>query len=162
MHAYILQKLFKNSIQPNACNFFIGLLICRICHLFSTCGICLVGASLLILVLQLERWTLIEHTSNMEFFSTSKHSKTVWIHATSFSNIYWSTWWLHKILILDTLFYYFFCFENFVIYLYQYKSLAYIKFHLILIIPLWCCIFYKQQYYQSQIMMGYYKLIHHC
>ena len=52
-----------------------------------------------------KRWTLAVHTSNVEFSSTSRHSKFVWFHATSYSNTYCSTWWLHQILISDTKFF---------------------------------------------------------
>ncbi|GFX16873.1 transposable element Tcb1 transposase [Trichonephila clavipes] len=38
IHAHMLQRLFETSVQSNTCNFF-GLLIHRICHLLSTCGI---------------------------------------------------------------------------------------------------------------------------
>ncbi|GFX37714.1 uncharacterized protein TNCV_1261511 [Trichonephila clavipes] len=38
MHAHVLQRLFATSVQLNACNFFLGLLIHRICRLLSTCG----------------------------------------------------------------------------------------------------------------------------
>ncbi|GFV17229.1 transposable element Tcb1 transposase [Trichonephila clavipes] len=55
MHAHMLQRLFETSVQPNACNFFLDLLIRRICRLLSTCGICLVGVSLVIHVLQLQK-----------------------------------------------------------------------------------------------------------
>ncbi|GFW82234.1 uncharacterized protein TNCV_3817151 [Trichonephila clavipes] len=40
MHIHMLQRLFEISVQPNTCNFFIGLLIRRICHLLSPSGIC--------------------------------------------------------------------------------------------------------------------------
>ncbi|GFW17234.1 uncharacterized protein TNCV_1957051 [Trichonephila clavipes] len=43
MHAHMLQRLFETSVQPNTCNFFLGLLIRRICRLLSTRGIWLVG-----------------------------------------------------------------------------------------------------------------------
>ncbi|PRD23869.1 UNVERIFIED_CONTAM: hypothetical protein NCL1_45247 [Trichonephila clavipes] len=33
MHAHMLQRLFETSVQPNRCNFFLSLLILRICHL---------------------------------------------------------------------------------------------------------------------------------
>ena len=39
MHAHMLQRLFETSVQPNTCNFFLGQLIRRICHLLSKCGI---------------------------------------------------------------------------------------------------------------------------
>ncbi|GFX49627.1 uncharacterized protein TNCV_4902691 [Trichonephila clavipes] len=55
MHAYMLQRLFESSVQPNACNFFLDLLIRWIGHLLSTCGIWLVGISFVIHVLQLEK-----------------------------------------------------------------------------------------------------------
>ncbi|GFV30794.1 transposable element Tcb1 transposase [Trichonephila clavipes] len=53
MHAHMMQKLFETSVQPNTCNFFLCLLIRRIHRLLSTCGIWLVGVSLVIRVLQL-------------------------------------------------------------------------------------------------------------
>ena len=55
MHIHMLQKLFETSVQPNTHSFFPGLLICRICRLLSTCGILLVGISLVICVLQLQK-----------------------------------------------------------------------------------------------------------
>ena len=39
MHSHMLQKLFETSVLPMACDFFLGLLICRIFRLLSTCGI---------------------------------------------------------------------------------------------------------------------------
>ena len=45
MHACILQRLFETSVQPNSCNFFLGLPIHRICRLLSTCRIWSVGVS---------------------------------------------------------------------------------------------------------------------
>ena len=62
---------------------------------------------------------LAAHSSNMEISFTSRQSKSVWLYSISYSNIYCSSWWLYQILLLDT---YIFFFENFVIYLYQYKS----------------------------------------
>ncbi|GFV96075.1 transposable element Tcb1 transposase [Trichonephila clavipes] len=55
MHAHMLQRLFETSVQPNTGNFFLDLLIRRICHLLSTCGVWLVGVSLVIHVLQLQK-----------------------------------------------------------------------------------------------------------
>ncbi|GFT72536.1 uncharacterized protein TNCV_973981 [Trichonephila clavipes] len=46
MHAHMLQRLFKTYVQPNTCNFFLGLLIRRLYRLLSTCGIWLVCVSL--------------------------------------------------------------------------------------------------------------------
>ncbi|GFW99026.1 uncharacterized protein TNCV_1782451 [Trichonephila clavipes] len=37
IHAHMLQRLFETSVQPNTCNFFLTLLICRIGHHLSTC-----------------------------------------------------------------------------------------------------------------------------
>ena len=51
----MLQRLFETSVQPNTCNFFLELLIQRIGHLLSTCGIRLVSASFVIRVLQLQK-----------------------------------------------------------------------------------------------------------
>ncbi|PRD19791.1 UNVERIFIED_CONTAM: hypothetical protein NCL1_56364 [Trichonephila clavipes] len=45
-HVRMWQRLFKTSVQPNTCNFFLDLLICRICHLLSKWGIWLFGVSL--------------------------------------------------------------------------------------------------------------------
>ncbi|PRD27402.1 UNVERIFIED_CONTAM: hypothetical protein NCL1_35463 [Trichonephila clavipes] len=39
MCAHMLQRLLETSIKPNTCNFFLGLLIRRICCLLNTCGI---------------------------------------------------------------------------------------------------------------------------
>ena len=55
MRAHILQKLFETSVQQNICSFFFNLLIRWICRLLSTCGIWLVGVSLLIHVLHLQK-----------------------------------------------------------------------------------------------------------
>ena len=99
MHTYALKRLFETSVQPNTCDFFLALLIRRICRLLSTCGIWLVGVLLVICVLQLQKRTLAEHTNNMEFSSPSRHSKFVWLHATSYSSTYCNVWWLHQILI---------------------------------------------------------------
>ncbi|GFU05104.1 uncharacterized protein TNCV_574551 [Trichonephila clavipes] len=38
MHAHMLQRLFKNSFRPNTCNFFLGLLIHRIRHVWDLVG----------------------------------------------------------------------------------------------------------------------------
>ncbi|GFX37620.1 uncharacterized protein TNCV_3201431 [Trichonephila clavipes] len=51
----MLQKLFETSVKHNTSNHFIGLLIRRICRLFSTCGIWLVDVSRVICVLQLQK-----------------------------------------------------------------------------------------------------------
>ena len=53
--AHMLQRLFETSIQPNICNFFLGLLIRQICCLLSLCGIWLVSVSLVIRVLQFQK-----------------------------------------------------------------------------------------------------------
>ncbi|PRD26711.1 UNVERIFIED_CONTAM: hypothetical protein NCL1_37391 [Trichonephila clavipes] len=55
MHAHMLQRLFETSVQPKTCNFFLGLLIRCICRLLSTYEIWLVGVSLLIYVLLLQK-----------------------------------------------------------------------------------------------------------
>ncbi|PRD23606.1 UNVERIFIED_CONTAM: hypothetical protein NCL1_45926 [Trichonephila clavipes] len=55
MHASMLQKLIETSVQPNTCKFFLGLLIHRVCRLLSTCGILLVGVSLVKRILQLRK-----------------------------------------------------------------------------------------------------------
>ena len=55
MHAYMLQRLFETFVQPNTFNFFLDLLIRRICRLVSMSKIWLVGVSLMILVLQLQK-----------------------------------------------------------------------------------------------------------
>ena len=54
MHAHMLQKLFGIFVEPNTRNFFLDQLIHQICRLLSTSGICLVGVSLVIRVLQLQ------------------------------------------------------------------------------------------------------------
>ena len=117
MHAHMLQRLFGISVQPKTCNFFFGLLITQKSRLSSTSGIWSVCVLLMIRMSSFKRRNLDAHTSIMEFSFTNRHSKTVWLHATSYSSIYCHTWWIHQILILDT----FFCFENFATYLYQYK-----------------------------------------
>ncbi|PRD24241.1 UNVERIFIED_CONTAM: hypothetical protein NCL1_44360 [Trichonephila clavipes] len=55
MHTPMLQKLFGTSVQPNTCNFSLGLLIRRICRLLSTSDIWLVSVSLVIRTLQLQK-----------------------------------------------------------------------------------------------------------
>ena len=55
MHAHMLQRLFETFVQPNPCNFFLGLFIRRICCLLSTCGIWLIGVSIVIRVLHLQK-----------------------------------------------------------------------------------------------------------
>ncbi|PRD32796.1 UNVERIFIED_CONTAM: hypothetical protein NCL1_19390 [Trichonephila clavipes] len=55
IHAHILQRLLETSVQLNTCNFFLDLLIHRICRLVITRGIWLVGVSLVIRVLQLQK-----------------------------------------------------------------------------------------------------------
>ena len=55
IHALMLQNLFEACVQPNACNFFLNLLIRWICYLLSTRGICLVSFSLVICVLHLQK-----------------------------------------------------------------------------------------------------------
>ena len=44
MHAQMLQSLFETFAHPDICNFFLGLLIRRICRLLSPCRILLVGS----------------------------------------------------------------------------------------------------------------------
>ncbi|GFX99485.1 hypothetical protein TNCV_3039601 [Trichonephila clavipes] len=48
---------FQDFLSSITCNFFLGLLIFRICHPLSTCGILLVGVSFVIRVLQLQKTT---------------------------------------------------------------------------------------------------------
>ena len=50
-----VSKTVRDSCLPNTCNFFLGLLIRRICRLLSMCGIWLVGVSLVNCVLQLQK-----------------------------------------------------------------------------------------------------------
>ena len=140
-HVHVLRRLFETSGQPYTSNFFLGPLIRWICRLLGTCEIWLVCFSLVICVLQFQKTTLAQHTRNMEFCSTRRHSKSVGLHVTSYS----STYCKHLVATPNTdfehIFFYFF-FENFVIFLYENKSLC-IKFHIILMIP-WCCIFHQQ------------------
>ncbi|PRD23957.1 UNVERIFIED_CONTAM: hypothetical protein NCL1_45017 [Trichonephila clavipes] len=78
MYVHILQTLFDTSVQANTCNFFLSLLIRRICRLLSTYGIWLVVVSLMICVLQLQKTYFYgAYHINMEFLSTSRHSKSV-------------------------------------------------------------------------------------
>ena len=105
MHSHMLQKLFETSVLPMACDFFLGLLICRIFRLLSTCGIWLFGVSLVIRVKQFHKTNLAACTSNVEFSSTSRLSKSIWFHATSYSSTYCRECWLHQILILDSYFF---------------------------------------------------------
>ncbi|GFX80166.1 transposable element Tc1 transposase [Trichonephila clavipes] len=72
-----IEKNYLTSVQPNKWNFFLGLFIRRIYRLLSWCGIWLIGVLLVIRVLQLQKTTFAAHTSNMEFSSTSRHSKAV-------------------------------------------------------------------------------------
>ena len=51
MHAQELQRLFETFAQPNTCNFFLRLLIRRMCRLLNTCGIWLAVVLLVIRVL---------------------------------------------------------------------------------------------------------------
>ncbi|PRD32855.1 UNVERIFIED_CONTAM: hypothetical protein NCL1_19209 [Trichonephila clavipes] len=55
MHAHMLHRLLETSVQPNTCSFFLGLLIRRICRLLNTYEIWLIGVSLEIRVLQLQK-----------------------------------------------------------------------------------------------------------
>ena len=55
MHECVMQRLFEASIQPNACNFFLHLLIRQTCHVFSMCVIMLVVFSFMICILQLQK-----------------------------------------------------------------------------------------------------------
>ena len=55
LYVHMLQRLFEISVQRNACNFFFGLLIRRICRLLSRCWIRMVVVSLVILVLKLQK-----------------------------------------------------------------------------------------------------------
>ena len=69
------------------------------------------------------------------------------LHAMSYSNTYCSAWWLHQILISDTYLFIclFFALEISSCICTQTSRLC-IKFHLIPMIPSWCCILYKQLY----------------
>ncbi|GFX34564.1 uncharacterized protein TNCV_3658021 [Trichonephila clavipes] len=49
MHTQLLQRLFE-TVQPNTRNFFLGLLIRRLCRLLSAGAIWFVGVSLVIRV----------------------------------------------------------------------------------------------------------------
>ncbi|GFY13561.1 transposable element Tcb1 transposase [Trichonephila clavipes] len=55
IHAHMSQRLLETSFQPNTCNFFLDLHIRRIRRLLSTCGIWLVGISLVVSLLQLQK-----------------------------------------------------------------------------------------------------------
>ncbi|GFV56209.1 uncharacterized protein TNCV_3266161 [Trichonephila clavipes] len=55
MYAYMLQRLFEFFVQPNTCNFFFDLLIRWMFCILSTCGIWLVGVSLVLRILYLEK-----------------------------------------------------------------------------------------------------------
>ena len=43
MYVHMLQRLFKTAVEPNTCNFFLGLLR-QISCLLNVCGIRLLGA----------------------------------------------------------------------------------------------------------------------
>ena len=75
MHADMLQRLFGISVQPNACNFFLGLLITQVCRLLSTSGIWLVCVLLMIHMSSFKRRTLGAHKSNMDFLSHRDNQK---------------------------------------------------------------------------------------
>ncbi|GFV66703.1 uncharacterized protein TNCV_2595231 [Trichonephila clavipes] len=77
MHAHMLQKLFETSVQPNTCNFFLGLLIPWICRLLSTNGFGWSASRSCSAFCNFKRRTFAAHTSNVEFSSTSRHSKSV-------------------------------------------------------------------------------------
>ncbi|GFU65412.1 uncharacterized protein TNCV_1796791 [Trichonephila clavipes] len=55
MPSHMLQRLFETSVQPNTSIFFLGLLIRGDMLPMSTCRIWLVGVSLVIRVLQLQK-----------------------------------------------------------------------------------------------------------
>ena len=85
MHAHMLQRLYETCSAQH-----MQLLPYR---LLSTCDIWLVGVSHVICVLLLQKTnfgTTGNNTSNMEFYFTNKHSKSVSLHATSDSSTYCS------------------------------------------------------------------------
>ena len=132
-------KTVRDFYSTQTCNFFLGLFIPRICSLLSTCGIWLVCRSWSASY-SFERRTLAGHTSNMKLSSTSRHLKTVWLQAMFCSSTCCSAWWLHQILISNT---FFFLLWKFLHLFVPIPSRLFIKFHLILMIPSWWCIFYK-------------------
>ncbi|GFV48850.1 uncharacterized protein TNCV_641551 [Trichonephila clavipes] len=77
MHTHVLQRLFETSFQPNTCNFFLGLLIRLICRLMSTCEFGWSASRSGSASCSFKRRTFAAQTSNMEFSSTSRHSKSV-------------------------------------------------------------------------------------
>ncbi|GFW54313.1 transposable element Tcb1 transposase [Trichonephila clavipes] len=78
MHAYLLQRLFEISVQSNACDFFLGpAYSLDRSRLLSTCGIWLIGAFLVIRVLQLQKTNFCCACKLQGISSTSRHSKSV-------------------------------------------------------------------------------------
>ena len=99
MHAHMLQRVSETSFETDPCNFFHGRLIRQLGRLLSRCGIRLIGFSLLIPSGSFKGIIFTADTSNMEFTSTNRYSKSVWILGTSHSYTYFSAWWLSQILI---------------------------------------------------------------
>ncbi|GFV77673.1 uncharacterized protein TNCV_616931 [Trichonephila clavipes] len=77
IHAHMLQRLFRASVQLNSYNSFLNLLIHRICRLLSTCGFGWSSSHSGSTSYGLKRPTFAAHRINMEFSFTSRHSKSV-------------------------------------------------------------------------------------
>ena len=75
IYAHMLQRLFDTSVHPNACNFFIGLLIHWICCLLSMCGVSLVSIKAYF------AWELSSDTSffPMNFYVFEETQGSLWI-----------------------------------------------------------------------------------
>ena len=132
-----MQGLFKTSVQRNACNIFLGLLIHWICHLLGTSRIWLIGFLLVILFLRFQKTKFgcsYKKYGILFHKQTFKISLTRSITALIGEHDGYTKYWI------QTLFFFPFCFENLVIYCTNTGRLC-IIFHLILMILSWCCIF---------------------
>ena len=135
----MLQNLFETFVQLNSSNIFLDLRIHRIQRLLNTCGIQLVGV---IRVQELQKmqlwlriqaiWKSLSQADSRNLFDSILYRIATFIAARGGYTKYcfWTlTFFSLKISS-------FICINT---------SRLCIKFHLILMIPSWCCIFYKQQ-----------------
>ena len=105
MHAQTLQRLFEIPVQTNTCNFLFPLLFAGYIANWESEGYGWSSSHSWSASCSFKRRTLASHTSNIEFSSSRRHSKSVWFDATSCSTTYCSVWRLHQILISDTFFF---------------------------------------------------------
>ncbi|GFU62448.1 uncharacterized protein TNCV_5005791 [Trichonephila clavipes] len=78
MHAHLLKRVFDTSVQPNTRNFFLDLLIRRICRAYWPCvGLGWSASHSLSVSYSFKRLTFAAHASNMDLSSTIRHSKLV-------------------------------------------------------------------------------------